>query len=91
VKVTIRKTSILIQGQKVDTAHVHAKISDIFRHVQVADVKKLQQSLISQTVKTLDTSDMVRLRELVKVKGYFIISPMNWLVMLKDAVNMNHS
>ena len=64
MKVTFRKTSILIEGQKVDTAHVHAKISDILRHVQLADVKKLQQSLISQTVKTFYIPGMVRLREL---------------------------
>ena len=54
MKITIHngknKQSICIQGLRVDTSQAHILISDIFRHVEVATVKKLQEALIAKWI-----------------------------------------
>ena len=61
VKVTIEnrkpKKFIRIQGLKADTSQANVKISEIFRRVEVADVKKSQESLIAKMVQTFDVFD----------------------------------
>ena len=58
VKITIdkrkNKQSIRIQGLRMDTSQAHVHISDIFRQVEVATVKKSQEALIAKTVQTSD-------------------------------------
>ena len=61
MKVTIEsrkpKKFILIQGLKADTSQANVKISEIFRRVEAADVKKSQESLIAKMVQTFDVFD----------------------------------
>ena len=61
MKVTIEnrkpKKFIRIQGIKADTSQANVKISEIFRRIEVADVKKSQESLIAKMVQTFDVFD----------------------------------
>ena len=70
MKISIHKgksqQSIRIQGLRVDTSQAHVHISDIFRRVEVATVKKLQESLIAKTVQTSDKLPTFQLIELAQ-------------------------
>ena len=60
------KQSILIQGHRVDTSQAYVDISNIFRRVEVATVKKSQASLIAKTVQTSGKLPMFQFNELVQ-------------------------
>ena len=70
VKISIHngksKQSILIQGHIVDTSQAHVDISNIFRRVEVATLKKSQESLIAKTVQTSGKLPMFQFNELVQ-------------------------
>ena len=90
VKITIgkgkTKQSIRIQGLRVDTTQAHVHISDIFRHVEVATVKKSQEALIAKTVQT--STNCICSSTLNWLNVYFIICSMNWLTSYKYTSEM---
>ena len=66
------KPSVRIQGLRVDTSQAHVDISNIFRRVEVATVKKSQDSLIAKTVQTSGKLPMFQFIQLAQCLFYHL-------------------